>query len=82
MAKVRVKLNLRGINQLMSSRKVQDRLDDIGTEIASDAGDGFEYSAAPHKWTARGYVQVADGDGARRQAKEAVLERVAGTRRS
>jgi len=81
-SKVRVKLNLRGINQLMASRKVQDRLDEVGAEMAGDAGSGFEYEASPHKWTARGYVQVADGDGARRQADEAVLERVAGTRRS
>lgn len=82
MAKVRVKLNIRGINRLMRSTPVQDRLDEIGDEIANDAGDGFEYAPSSHKWTARGYVQVATGTGARRQAEEAVLDRVAGTRRS
>lgn len=82
MAVVRVRLNLRGINRLMRSEPVQDRLDEIGDAMADDAGDGFEYAPSTHKWTARGYVQVATGTGARRQAEEAVLDRVAGTRRS
>ncbi|MGO2110728.1 MAG: hypothetical protein ACTH31_03865 [Pseudoclavibacter sp.] len=82
MANVRVRLRLKGINQLMASQKVQDRLDEIGDEMANDAGDGFEYAPSPHKWTARGFVQTSTGGGARRQADEAVLERVAGTKRS
>lgn len=75
MAKVRVKLDLRGLNRLMSSKGVQDRVDEIGRSMADDAGAGFEYSAGPHRWTARGFVQT-NGEGARRQAKDAVLERV------
>lgn len=81
MAKVTVRLNLPGINRLMREQKVQAQLDDIGQEMAADAGDGFEYVAKPHRYTARGYVQVASGDGARRQARDAVLERVMSGRR-
>lgn len=73
---VRVKLNLRGLNELMRSSAVQARVDRLGRQMAERAGEGFEYVARPHPWTARGYVQVADGDGARRQARDAVLERV------
>ena len=76
MAKVSVKLNLPGINRLMRSEAVQAQLDRLGQDMAADAGEGFEYVAKPHRYTARGYVQVASGDGARRQARDAVLERV------
>lgn len=82
MKKVRVRLKLKGLNELMRSSAVQDRLDEVGESMASDAGDGFEYAPSPHRWTARGYVQPSTGTGARRQAEDAVLDRVAGTRRS
>lgn len=75
-SRVKVRLNLRGINAVMRSSPVHDRLDELGEAMAADAGDGFEYFPNTHRWTARGYVQVADGDGARRQAEDAVLERV------
>lgn len=81
MAKVTVRLNLPGINRLMREQKVQAQLDEIGQDMASDAGEGFEYVAKPHRYTARGYVQVSSGDGARRQARDAVLERVMTGRR-
>jgi hypothetical protein len=73
---VKVRLNIRGINALMSSARVQAELDDVGESMASEAGAGFEYVPSPHRWTARGFVQVDSADGARRQADEAVLERV------
>ncbi|MGX9349171.1 hypothetical protein [Microbacterium sp. KNMS] len=81
MAKVSVKLSLPGINRLMRSEKVQAQLDRLGRDMAADAGEGFEYVAKPHRYTARGYVQVASVEGARRQARDAVLERVMTGRR-
>ena len=79
MAKVRVQLNLRGLNALMTSAPVQRVVDAEGERMAAAAGDGFEYVSVgkrPSRRTARGYVQVDSVEGARRQADEAVLERV------
>lgn len=81
MARIKVQLNLPGLNALMRSKPVQDRVNDIGAEMAADAGEGFEYVPSTHRYTARGYVQVNSLDGARRQARDAVLERVMGSRR-
>lgn len=81
MARTSVKLNLPGINQLMRSEAVQKKVDQIGQDIADDAGEGFEYVPKPHRYVARGYVQVASGEGARRQARDAVLERAISGRR-
>lgn len=76
MADVRVRLKLKGLNQLMTSAPVQAEVDRAGRKIAAAAGDGFVYTyRKPHKWTARGFVQVNSEDGARRQAEDAVLER-------
>lgn len=76
MSQVRVRLKLKGLNELMTSAPVQAEVDRAGRKIAAAAGDGFAYSQPkPHKWTARGYVQVNSDDGARRQAEDAVLER-------
>lgn len=79
MARIPVRLNLPGINQVL--RAAQSKLDEIGEGMAADAGDGFEYVPSPHRYTARGYVQVDSVEGARRQARDAVLERVMGSRR-
>lgn len=81
MAQVTVKLVLRGVNETMRQHRVQAHVDRVGRAMAADAGEGFEYVARPHRWTARGYVQIASGVGARRQAREAVLERVMSRRR-
>lgn len=78
MANVRVRLRLRGLNELMRSSPVQAEVDRRGREMAGRAGANFEYVASPHRWVARGFVQPANGDGAREQAKGAVLERALG----
>lgn len=80
MAKAKVTLNIRGINRLMSSDSVQGEVDRIGAQMASSAGDGFEYRARRHRWTARGFVGTADANGRKEQADNAVLERVVGSR--
>lgn len=73
-----VKLNLAGINVVMTSQGAQALVDRLGKQMAAGAGDGFEYVARPHRYTARGYVQTNSVRGRRRQAKEAALERVLG----
>lgn len=71
-----VKLNLRGINRLMTSPGVRRMLRERAEQMAAAAGEGFEAVSRPHPWTAREYVQTADAAGRRRQADEHVLERV------
>jgi len=73
-----VKLNLSGINAIMTSAPVQAVVDRIGRQMAANAGEGFEYVARPHPYTARGYVQTTDGRARRRQMREAVLENALG----
>ncbi|MFB3980335.1 hypothetical protein [Microbacterium proteolyticum] len=73
-----VKLNLRAVNTVMTSAPVQARIDSLGRQMAATAGDGFEYVPRPHRWMARGYVQAVSARARRRQARDAVLERVVG----
>lgn len=73
-----LRLNLRGLNTLM--RAQQSAVDREGQRMAANAGPDFEYVARPHKWTARGYVQPANARGMREQKRNAVLERVLGSR--
>jgi len=75
MADVRVKLNIRGIRKLLKSDAVQSDVAARAARAARAAGEGFEAVVKPHKYTSRAFVQTADAEGARRQAKEAVLER-------
>lgn len=76
----RVKLNLKGINALMTSQPVQAEVARRAHRMAREAGDGFEAVVKPHRWTARAFVQtdLDNPDGARRQATDHVLERVLG----
>lgn len=73
-----VKLNLAGLNVLMTSPPVQAEVDRVGKRLAASAGDGFEYVARPHPYTARGYVQTANARAQRRQMRDAILERALG----
>lgn len=70
---VRVKLNLRGLNQLMSSAPVQRLVDERAGLIAAAAGENFEAVSKPHRWTARAFVQPANGTGAREEARDKKL---------
>ena len=75
MADVRVKLKLRGINQLMSSAPVQSMVNERGRRIAAAAGNGVEYVPRPHKWTARGFVQTVTRAAAAAEARDKTLTR-------
>lgn len=70
-----VRLNLRTINSIMSSQAAQRVVDDEGRDMARRAGDDFEYVASPHKWTARGFVQPANFEGAKQEARDKRLTR-------
>lgn len=80
MAQIRSRLNLRGLNKLMTSPEVQAKVDEEGARLAQRAGKGFEYTRGKtsHPHTARGYVQPQDAAAMRRQARDAVLERALG----
>lgn len=73
---VRVKLNLRGINAVMTSRGVTAAVIREAQRMADAAGDNFEYDIVPHRYTARAYVRPANAAGRKEQAENAVLERV------
>lgn len=79
MAKVNVKLSLPGLNALMRSAPVQAIVDARGKRMAAVAGENFEYVPRPHKWTARGYVQPANAEGRREEAREKRLNRALGS---
>lgn len=76
MGTIKVKLNLRGLNAVMTSRGAQQEVRKHTQRMAASAGEGFEAVQNPHRWTARGYVQTADREGRKRQADQHVLERV------
>lgn len=75
MGDVTVKLNLRGINEVMKSSPVQSEVVRRARRIANEAGDGFEAMVQPGRYTARAVVRTADETGRKRQATDAVLER-------
>lgn len=64
MAKVNLKINLRGVNKLMSSPAVQKDISARAYRIAEAAGPKFEAVEAAkfHPWVARAYVQKKQGE--------------------
>lgn len=80
MTKPTVKLNLRGLNALMTSAPVTAVVAREARRMAQQAGPDFEADIVPHKWTARAFVRPANAEGRKQQADNAVLERVMGSR--
>jgi len=76
---VRVKLNLKGINALMTSREVTGAVIREAQRMQAEAGENFEYDVSPHRYTARAYIRAANAAGAKEQQENAVLERVVGS---
>lgn len=72
---VRVKLNMKGLNALMTSRPVTAEVVRRAKKMRDAAGEDFEYNVVPHKWTARAFVRAANAKGAREEARSKVLER-------
>ena len=75
MADVKVKLNLKQINALMRSEKVQDIVNDEAQRIADRAGPDFEVAPSSHRYTARAFVQAANFKGMEAEARDKVLTR-------
>ena len=50
MSKVRIELNLAGINECMKSKPIQDVLQECGEQVAARAAamDGTDYAATTH----------------------------------
>lgn len=80
MTKVNVKLNLRGINAVMSGPGATGAVVREARRMADAAGENFEANIVPHKWTARAFVRPKNEAGRKEQADNAVLERVMGSR--
>lgn len=78
MAKINVQVNLRGLNRLMASDRMQALVDRRGAAMAAAAGENFEYVSRRHKWTARGFVRPANAEGRREEAREKRLNRALG----
>lgn len=74
-----VKLNLAGMNKLMTCADAQRIVDQQGERLARAAGPDFRYRASPHRWTARGYVEPANARGRRQEAREKRLARAIGS---
>lgn len=65
MSKVEVELNLRGINELMKSREVEDELERLGNQVAARAGEGYAVRVHQANWIAIANV-YAETDEAKR----------------
>lgn len=81
MADPKVKLNQKGVRAILKGPG-QKEVARVAHAAAAEAGEGFESVVKPHKYTGRAFVQTKHGtDGAARQAREKVLQRVVGKRR-
>jgi|GEM_PF-2417630 len=77
---VKVKLNLRGINAVMTSRGVQGEVLRQARAMQARAGANFEVVSLPHKWTGRAFIRAANAQGAREEARDKRLTRAVGGR--
>lgn len=77
----RVKLQIRGIREVLKSPGATKEVARRANRAAQAAGEGFGYVVKPGRYTARAYVQTEDSTGEKRQADEAVLERAMGSMR-
>lgn len=77
-ADVNVRLKLRGLNALMTSREVTAEVVKAANKIQRAAGDDFEVNIVPHRYTARAYIRPKNARGARAEARDKVLTRALG----
>lgn len=66
---VRVRLNLKGLNKLMTSQPAMAEVMRRANRIRNAAGDGYIVQASPHKWTAGAVVKAGDPETARKEAR-------------
>ncbi len=72
---VRVKLKIRGVNQVMTSRGATEEVASRAQRMARAAGPNFEAVVKPHKYTARAYVRNRNREGAEQEARDKTLTR-------
>ena len=78
MSKVRIELNLAGINALMKSAEIEAALQDAGEAVASAAGADFETRTHKANWVSITNVYPASKDAARANYKDNVLVKAVG----
>lgn len=72
---VTVRLKLRGLNQLMTSRGVTAAVVRRAQAMQKAAGDNFEVNIVPHKYTARAFIRPSNYKGRVEEAREKRLMR-------
>lgn len=79
-SKVKFKLNLPGLNELMKSGPMQSVLNEAATNIAGVAGEGFENEIAhPISFVAIASVRAATPEARRRNSEENILLKAKGS---
>lgn len=77
--KIRFKLNLRGLNELMKSGEMQAVLNNAAGQIAASAGNGYETEAAhPISFVAIASVRAATYDARKDNSDNNTLLKAAG----
>ena len=81
-APVRVRLRMRGLNQLMRSAPVQREVNKHAARIMSHAGGSrFQVRPSPHRWVARAYVELERGGVPTHQERIDLLRAVTNARK-
>lgn len=76
---VKVRLNLRAVNQVMKAPGVEELLRQRAEAMASDAGEGFVAVVDnSHPWVARAWVRAGTYDAMRAEASDKVLTKALG----
>lgn len=75
MARVRVKLNHRGVRQLLRSPEMRDDLERRARNIANAAGEGFEADSQLGRTRARAMAYTTDAESMRAEASDRALTR-------
>lgn len=74
MAKIKFKLNLSGLNELMKSAEMQGVLNDAANQIAAAAGEGYEVEPAhPISYIAIASVNASTWDAVRDNSENNTL---------
>lgn len=75
MAKIRIEMNRKGVEELLKSAEVQADLERRAKAIAAEAGPGMEVDVRVGKTRARASVRTADFEAIRAEATDKVLTR-------
>lgn len=72
---VRVRLKLRGVNEVMTGPGATSAVVRRAQAIQQAAGADFEVNVVPHQYTARAFIRPANFEGAKKEAQDKVLTR-------